>query len=86
MIPKKFQKYPAINFIISGLRAAMLCLVILAGLLIAPQVSLAQNKEFTRSFFPDDRKGLREARRNIREETAILPMAGEILKKRWNII
>lgn len=67
MIPKKFQKYPAINFIISGLRAAMLCLVILAGLLIAPQVSLAQNKEFTRSFFPDDRKGLREARRNIRE-------------------
>ncbi len=35
--------------------------------LSVPQVTFAQNKEFTRSYFPDDSRGLREARRNMRE-------------------
>ncbi len=42
-------------------------LMFLTLLLNVPQVAFAQNKEFTRSYFPDDASGLREARRNLRE-------------------
>lgn len=42
-------------------------LMFLTLLLNVPQVAFAQNKEFSRSYFPDDASGLREARRNLRE-------------------
>lgn len=45
----------------------MLSLVLLIFLFAMPQEALSQNKEFTRSFFPDDPRGLREARRNLEE-------------------
>lgn len=41
-------------------------LILLAVFIICGDIS-AQNREFSRSFFPDDRQGLRDARRNLRE-------------------
>ena len=51
-------------------------LIILLGFLLMPETANAQNKEFTKAFFPDDSKGLREARRNIRDGDRLFEQGG----------
>ena len=51
-------------------------LIILLGFLSIAERVHAQNKEFTRAFFPDDSKGLREARRNIRDGDRLFEQGG----------
>lgn len=45
-------------------------------LLISPQLIFSQNKEFTRSNFPDDSRGLRQAKKNLEE-------ADELYQQGW---
>ncbi len=51
-------------------------MIILLGFLSLPGLATAQNKEFTRSYFPDDSRGLREARRNIRDGDRLFQQGG----------
>lgn len=60
-LPAKLSNPPAgYKIFFRKISLALGLLMILSGL-------YGQNKEFTRSYFPDDPRGLREARRNIRE-------------------
>jgi tetratricopeptide (TPR) repeat protein len=45
----------------------MLCMMFLMAFLLLPIATIAQNKEFTKSYFPADSRGLREAIKNLRE-------------------
>ncbi|TVQ17009.1 MAG: hypothetical protein EA361_03240 [Bacteroidetes bacterium] len=69
------DKTVSCNITVSG-KGVMNCgimLKVITGVLLftlflgVPQATFAQNKEFTRSYFPDDSRGLRDARRNLRE-------------------
>jgi outer membrane protein OmpA-like peptidoglycan-associated protein/tetratricopeptide (TPR) repeat protein len=51
-------------------------MILLLGFLAFPGFATAQNKEFTRSYFPDDSRGLREARRNIRDGDRLFQQGG----------
>ncbi len=45
-------------------------------IIILPLESVSQNKEFNRTHFPDDRKALREARRNVRDGDRLFEQGG----------
>ncbi len=51
-------------------------LILLLGFLSFTETVSAQNKEFTRAYFPDDSRGLREARRNVREGDRLFEQGG----------
>jgi len=51
-------------------------LFFLLAFLSISEMAPAQNKEFTRAFFPDDSKGLREARRNVRDGDRLFEQGG----------
>jgi outer membrane protein OmpA-like peptidoglycan-associated protein/tetratricopeptide (TPR) repeat protein len=51
-------------------------MLILCVFMIIPEIADAQNKEFTRAFFPDDSKGLRDARRNVRDGDRLFELGG----------
>jgi outer membrane protein OmpA-like peptidoglycan-associated protein/tetratricopeptide (TPR) repeat protein len=56
-------------------------MILLLGFLALPGFTTAQNKEFTRSYFPDDSRGLREARRNIRDGDRLFQQGGGNIEK-----
>lgn len=51
-------------------------LIILLGFLSLNGSAFAQNKEFTKAFFPDDSKALRDARRNVRDGDRMFMLGG----------
>ncbi len=57
-----------VSVLFSGsITTALIFAFILSSFILAPTYTVAQSKEFTRAYFPDDRSALREARRNLRE-------------------
>lgn len=51
-------------------------IVFLILIIVLPIQSFSQNKEFTRTFFPDDSKALREAKRNLRDGDRLFEQGG----------